>query len=81
MNVRFAVLHNIVVYVYMQGFQGSLEVSNYPMISRSEEELKELARVHTLRSIELAEREVNLKSILIITVTCIKETLVLSGSS
>ena len=42
----------------MQGFQGSLEVSNYPMISRSEEELKELARVRTLRSIELADREV-----------------------
>lgn len=44
----------------MQGFQGSLEVSNYPMVSRSEEELKELARVRTLRSIELADREVRI---------------------
>lgn len=44
--------------MYVQGFQGSLEVSNYLMVSRSEEELKEVARVHTLRSIELADREV-----------------------
>lgn len=41
-----------------QGFHGSLEVSNYPMMNRSAEELKELARVRTLRAIELADRKV-----------------------
>ena len=55
LDVNFAVLD---IYLYVQGFQGSLEVSNNPMVSRSEEELKELARVRTLRSIELADREV-----------------------
>ena len=42
----------------MQGFQGSLEVSSYPMKERSEEKLKELARVKTLRSIEEADKKV-----------------------
>ena len=45
--------------MHMQGFQGSLEVSNYPMMDRSEEEQKELDRVHTLRGIEIADRQVS----------------------
>ena len=43
----------------MQGFQGSLEVSNYPMMDRSEEEQRELDRVCTLRAIEIADRQVS----------------------
>ena len=44
--------------VCLQGFQGTLEVSNYPMMSRSEQDQRELARVRTLRAIELADRAV-----------------------
>ena len=50
------------MYVHVQGFQGSLEVSNYPMMNRSEEELRELDRVRTLRAIELADRQVSARA-------------------
>ena len=43
----------------MQGFQGSLEVSNYPMMDCSDEEQRELDRVRTLRGIEIADRQVS----------------------
>ncbi|CAI8036584.1 Cilia- and flagella-associated protein 43 [Geodia barretti] len=41
----------------IKAFRGSLEVSNYPMMSRSENEVRELARVKTLRTVEQADRE------------------------
>ncbi len=43
----------------VQAFQGHLEVSNYPLKTRSPAKLKELEAVQTLRRIELADRKVS----------------------
>lgn len=48
----------------MKTFQGRLEVSNYPMLGRSEAQLKELERIRDLRSVEVVEKRVNTKNLL-----------------
>ncbi len=50
----------ILLVLYLtQTFQGSLEVSNYPMTTRSEAKMKELEKVKLLRGIEIKELEVS----------------------
>ena len=47
-----------IVFVSLQAFQGSIEVSNYPMVARTKVQLDELERVKYLAQIDAVERKV-----------------------